>query len=41
MSLPVSRGVCSQFVPDLVQLVSLLYIYICVCVLSNVSLVLC
>ncbi len=28
MSLPVSRGVCSQFVPDLVQLVSLLYIYI-------------
>ncbi len=38
MSLPVSRGVCNQFVSYLVQLVSLLYIYIYI---PSVSLVLC
>ncbi len=33
MSLPVSRGVCSQFVSYLVQLlVSCMYICVCVCV---------
>ncbi len=39
MSLPVSRGVCSQFVSYLVQLVSLLYIYSIY--RPSVSLVLC
>ncbi len=39
MSLPVSRGVCSDFVSYLVQLVSLLYIYSIY--IPSVSLVLC
>ncbi len=40
MSLPVSRGVCSQFVSYLVQLVSLLYIY-SIYIIPSVAIVLC